>query len=536
MHTPSTHSPSLPALLACVLALLCLMHTPAAGASPPDLYVLAIGVSQYDDDTIPPLAYADDDARALVRWAEGQRGKVYGQVHTRLLVEKDATRRQIIAALVEFLRPAAPSDQILLFLGGHGVVEPDTGAYHFLTYDTALDSIAGTALEQDDILKKLETGQRRRDRVVVLIDTCQAGALADRLPREGRGMFVAADAKLLKDEQVLDRESVWVIFTAGTAKDKATEGPEFRLPDEDPIIKGHGLFTWAVLRALGSTAADLSQNGIVSLSEFQAFVSSVVRAESNGKQIPVLSGKQTDIALAFAQGTQERCDGQDNNLNGIVDEGFRDENRNGVADCLDQEICNGIDDNADGRIDEGFDRDGDMHLSIALCGSRVGDDCDDADISIHPNQKDWGNLRDDDCDGLYDEEDVRVNDLPRSLYRRAQGLWTVRNVALGVGTTLALTGVGFYASLASLLPPADAVTVPQEDEAQYLLHSRIAIACASAGAIGLGIGGTFHLQHQRFTVEFFPKDRRYRPSQDALEGAGASAQFLSTPEQPDSDE
>lgn len=163
-------------------------------ASPPDLYVLAIGVSRYQDTDIPPLAYADDDARALVQWADSQKGKVYRDVHTRLIVERQATRRDIISALVEFLKPASPQDQVILFLGGHGVVESETGAYHFLTYDTDRNEIAGTALEQDDILKKLETGQRKHDRVLVLMDTCQSGALADALPQEGRGLFVASDA------------------------------------------------------------------------------------------------------------------------------------------------------------------------------------------------------------------------------------------------------------------------------------------------------------------------------------------------------
>ena len=105
-----------------------------------------------------------------------------------------------------------------------------------------------------------------------------------------------------------------------------------------------------------------------------------------------------------------------------------------------EERCNGQDDDCDGTIDEGLDRDGDTWTSCAgdcddsdpdirpgapegcgdsidrncdgLFGSPDGDgdgfgacdDCDDGDPSIHPGAVESCNLQDDDCDGSTDED------------------------------------------------------------------------------------------------------------------------------------
>ncbi len=92
-----------------------------------------------------------------------------------------------------------------------------------------------------------------------------------------------------------------------------------------------------------------------------------------------------------AASTPEVCDGQDNDLDGQVDEGFADTDGDGIADCVDPdddgdgasdaaelaagsdplnaastpEVCDGLDNDLDGLVDEGFaDTDGD---GIADC-------------------------------------------------------------------------------------------------------------------------------------------------------------------------
>ncbi len=82
------------------------------------------------------------------------------------------------------------------------------------------------------------------------------------------------------------------------------------------------------------------------------------------------------------------------------------------------ERCNGDDDDCDGSVDEGLsttwydDADGDGYgdasVSVSACGAPAGyvandDDCDDADVNVHPGATERCNEVDDNCDGTVDE-------------------------------------------------------------------------------------------------------------------------------------
>ncbi len=107
-------------------------------------------------------------------------------------------------------------------------------------------------------------------------------------------------------------------------------------------------------------------------------------------------------------GATERCNGVDDNCNGVIDEGF-DRDGDGYTtcngDCNDgnasihpgvPEICNNIDDNCNGAVDEGFDADGDGWTS---CGG----DCNDANPQVHPGATEICNGIDDNCNMTIDE-------------------------------------------------------------------------------------------------------------------------------------
>ena len=101
----------------------------------------------------------------------------------------------------------------------------------------------------------------------------------------------------------------------------------------------------------------------------------------------------------------EECDGVDNDGDGQIDEGFEDIDGDGLSDCIDAEDCDGIDNNGDGQIDEGFDADGDGFSTCNATGDVVVD-CDDNDANVNPGGAEvLENTKDDDCDGLIDEDD-----------------------------------------------------------------------------------------------------------------------------------
>jgi len=171
-------------------------------------------------------------------------------------------------------------------------------------------------------------------------------------------------------------------------------------------------------------------------------------------------GDCNDIDDSIFPGATEVCDLIDNDCDGLVDtdtesgvtyyldsdeDGYGDPDTSTISctlpvgyveddsDCMDSdasvnpdgmEICNGIDDDCSGSIDDGFellvwysDNDGDgrgdpLH-SVLSCFPPPdhvagGGDCNDSDSSIHGDMSELCDTKDNDCDGVVDEDLVDI--------------------------------------------------------------------------------------------------------------------------------
>ena len=119
-------------------------------------------------------------------------------------------------------------------------------------------------------------------------------------------------------------------------------------------------------------------------------------------------GDCDDYNASIYPGAVELCDGYDNDCNGLVDDGH-DVDGDGWTTCMGDcddliatvypgalEHCNGLDDDCNGVIDEGHDLDAD---GWATC---MGD-CDDSNDSVYPGAVEVCDGYDNDCNGLIDD-------------------------------------------------------------------------------------------------------------------------------------
>jgi uncharacterized caspase-like protein len=243
----------------------------------PDLYLLAVGVSDYVDARYQ-LTYAAKDARDISAALQAAQGKAFGAVKVMQLLDRDASREKFEAAK-SFLRGAAVDDLVIVFVAGHGLLDESLD-YWFGTADIdfARPSLRGLRYEALDGLLQ-GTAARKR---LLLIDTCNSGevdkeathlvvAAAGEGAVKARGVrgFKAArldldpSSDLLKDLFAdLRRGSGAVVISSASGTEFALESDQWK----------NGVFTDAVLQGLSSGAADLDKDGAVRASELRDYV------------------------------------------------------------------------------------------------------------------------------------------------------------------------------------------------------------------------------------------------------------------------
>jgi len=251
------------------------------------LWVVAIGISKFQDSSIPSLRYADADARAIVDYFRETFRLPESQIFLRL--NEEATLREIKSVLGTQLvaRAKDPHDTVVLYFAGHGMRERVVGSLdadglskYFLPHDASLTDLYSTALDMDEVTNVLR--RLAPERIVVLLDSCFSGAAGGRSPFDplSKGERAPITDEFL--ERMAHVGKGRVVLTASGPEESAQERADL----------AHGVFTYYLLAGLHG-AADLSGDGEIDVHELYGYVSERVAQETKGRQNPKL--KEPDL-------------------------------------------------------------------------------------------------------------------------------------------------------------------------------------------------------------------------------------------------
>ncbi len=251
--------------------------TKDAGKERPNLWVLTVGVSTYRDSKLN-LRFADADAKAVAAALdEQQQRRVYGKIHSLVLTNDRVTRESILTGIRTFIEKAEPDDVAAIFMAGHGVRDLITGTYYFLPHPATSEDFFTTGLRVEEFNDMVRILQRHVRHVVVMLDTCHAGALG----------LQPEDMQAADDLAAQVRAEGVFLLAATKPGDESKEIPKL----------GHGVFTYALLNALHGKA-NTGDDGLLSLAELVVYLGAEVPRLTSKGQTPYYLITGTDLVFA----------------------------------------------------------------------------------------------------------------------------------------------------------------------------------------------------------------------------------------------
>ena len=260
----------------------------------PNLYVLSVGISRYEDASIPGLDFCGADADAIAEFFGRQRKGLFKKVEVKLLKDEEATEDAVQEGLEWLEENATQKDVVMIFLAAHGVND-ERGNYYLLPHDGNPDRLRSTGVAWDDfadILGNLPS------RVLMFLDTCHSGQLGEDLfslvdtaglKRRSVGALKSAFDPSEAIRELTSEENGVVIMAASTGDESSVEHADW----------GHGAFTLGLLEGLRGKA-DVNADGIIHLRELDFFISDRVKELTGGIQHPTTVKPSTISRLPIA--------------------------------------------------------------------------------------------------------------------------------------------------------------------------------------------------------------------------------------------
>lgn len=243
-------------------------------------YAVVVGISDYQDDAIPDLKYADRDANAFAQFLKSKAGGSLDDDHIKVLLNKDATLGKFAVALDWLLEVCKAGDKAIIYFSGHGDVERKTVSQpgFLLCWDApSRVYMAGGTLGLgylEEIINTLSSNGNVK--VTMVADACHSGKLSG--SQIGGAQATAANLNRQYSNEI---------------KILSCQPNEFSLEGEQ-WGGGRGVFSFHLVDGLIGMA-DNNTDGMVSLHEISRYLEDKVIPEVEPQsQIPIVLGNKSE--------------------------------------------------------------------------------------------------------------------------------------------------------------------------------------------------------------------------------------------------
>jgi WD40 repeat protein len=212
-----------------------------AEAAKPNLYLLAIGVDDYERADEFPKTHAKSGVDAMVAIWMKQEGKQFGKVIPIPLLDGakpgEALTLERLREAYDRLGQAGDNDLVVIYLVGHGFVDA-TQKFHFMLRKGDIGRLRTTSLSRADILDPLFEMPGRK---LILIESCHAASAMEQ--NSGAARYNMDDLM----NEFRNKAPFFVVIGAAQA---------FQLARFEERWGYRGAFTQALVEALEGKAAD----------------------------------------------------------------------------------------------------------------------------------------------------------------------------------------------------------------------------------------------------------------------------------------
>ena len=241
-------------------------------------FVVIVANENYVNES--KVCYAINDGRVFKEYCINTLGVPEKNIH----IAEDATLNNMRSELTWLSRVASVYEgeaRIIVYYAGHGIPNEATGAAYLLPVDgVGTDAHSGYSLKSF----YAELGKMSAQSVTVFMDACFSGS------QRGEGMLASSRGVAIKAKEETPMGNL-VVFSA-------TQGDETAFPYDE---KGHGLFTYFLLKKLQETKGDVTYEELGTYLKKQVSRHAIV--VNNKPQTPsmsssaVLTGKLKSMKL-----------------------------------------------------------------------------------------------------------------------------------------------------------------------------------------------------------------------------------------------